>query len=788
MTIDRKQQSALLRHARSLFNEGTLSGLTDAELLERFVDQRGDRSELAFSVLLERHARMVLAACRRVLGNPQDVQDAFQATFLVLVRNARSIRNRQSVAGWLQSVAYRVACSVRSAASRNRFHERCYAEQAREAFAGEAHPDADLKAVLDQELSLLPECQRTVLVLCDLEGLTYDQAAQSLGWPMGTVKSRLARGRNRLRSRLIRRGVAPSLAIVREIGLRTARASVPEFLLQSTVNAVIAARLSQFTAITISPVVLKLTEGAMMSMLLTKARMSLVAVAVGSCLVATTALFVGRGLSATSQQTRDDKSSLDGERKHGTNLSLQRGSGKPWETVVRIRVQADGSVRFASGTVIQSTREESMILTCARICRPDELLAERVDHSPGKIMVDLFDGKLQGENPAQVKFDVTTGGSVVDCDLSRDVGLIRIRPGRELSASRVVPKRWQPRSGMKVLTMGCSEGNDATGWHTTITNPRMNGLSGNKLYEAIECKIAPKQGRMGGGLFTTDGYLAGVCNFAEPRGDVGLYACPQSIYLLLDRNGLSSIYEDRSTEPAEANLGEFVYEDDHPAQPLAQPNTLEELRDKLWRTTTQNEVLSAEVLRLRNQLSFYHDALQVSAAARTSRSVEGTKKPTDAKEPPAARATSPGSVAGSRREPYLRSGGLIFAASPMGNKVVAYNPMTRKEQAILLNATRENPLEVSFKDFDEVVGLHLKGSRITRTAAYDHRTAAWIPLDLSEPVSGELQARMTGDGAVIYDAGRHHYTYSSQTGKWDHFDLGTIMDTQEEGTGAVKHP
>ena len=214
MAIDHRQDSSLLRHTRILFIEGTLGGLTDAELLERFVEQRGERSELAFTVLLERHARMVLAACRRVLGDPHDVQDAFQATFLVLVRNARSIRNRQSVAGWLQGVAYRVACSARSSANRRRFHERGYAERRIHGHAHEVDQDTGMEAVLDQELSRLPECQRAVIVLCDLEGLTYEQAAQALGWPMGTVKSRLARGRDRLRSRLIQRGVASSPAIV----------------------------------------------------------------------------------------------------------------------------------------------------------------------------------------------------------------------------------------------------------------------------------------------------------------------------------------------------------------------------------------------------------------------------------------------------------------------------------------------------------------------------------------------------------------------------------------------
>jgi DNA-directed RNA polymerase specialized sigma24 family protein len=101
--------------------------------------QRGERSELAFTVLLERHARMVLGACRRVLGDRHKVQDAFQATFLVLVRNTRSIRNRESVAGRLQSVAYRVACSARSAANRRQFHERRYAEQSERGLTSEIH-------------------------------------------------------------------------------------------------------------------------------------------------------------------------------------------------------------------------------------------------------------------------------------------------------------------------------------------------------------------------------------------------------------------------------------------------------------------------------------------------------------------------------------------------------------------------------------------------------------------------------------------------------------------------
>jgi hypothetical protein len=96
---------------------------------------------------------------------------------------------------------------------------------------------------------------------------------------------------------------------------------------------------------------------------------------------------------------------------------------------------------------------------------------------------------------------------------------------------------------MLMLTVGCSEGGDATAWHTRVVNPRMKGfLQGQPDYEAIECEFAPKQGRSGGGLFTTDGYIAGVCNFAEPQGNHGLYATPRSIYAMLDRNRLSALY------------------------------------------------------------------------------------------------------------------------------------------------------------------------------------------------------------------------------------------------------
>lgn len=218
---------------------------------------------------------------------------------------------------------------------------------------------------------------------------------------------------------------------------------------------------------------------------------------------------------------------------------------RPWETVVRIKVHGAGSIGFGSGTIIHSTPEESLILTCAHIFQMDGKGYVAPSRFPRPVEVDLFDGQIRtrGQGPGQL---IHNGekyrAEVIDYDFVHDVGLIRIRPGRRLPASPVVPPDWKPARQMEMITVGCSEGRDATAWSTTITNPLIRGLQGRPTYEAIECSNAPKQGRSGGGLYTSDGYLAGVCDFAEPQGNHGLYATPRSIYRLLDKNQLMALY------------------------------------------------------------------------------------------------------------------------------------------------------------------------------------------------------------------------------------------------------
>jgi len=225
-------RDAVLKDLRTLFDQGIFANLTDGELLDRFVSRSGELSEYAFGILVERHGTMVLRVCGNVLKNPHDVEDAFQATFMILMRKAGSIRKRESCGSWLHGVALRAAAGIRTAAARRRDHERKSALSAADFRISQAAelPD-DLPGLIDEELDRLRDHHRSPLVLCYLEGHTCEEAASQLGWPVGTVKSRLARGRERLRRQLIRRGMAPSLGLVAGTDLPSpAKASVPASL------------------------------------------------------------------------------------------------------------------------------------------------------------------------------------------------------------------------------------------------------------------------------------------------------------------------------------------------------------------------------------------------------------------------------------------------------------------------------------------------------------------------------------------------------------------------------
>ena len=171
----------------------------------------GEAAEAAFATLVERHGPMVLRVCRGVLGDAHDLNDAFQATFLVLVRRAGVLWVRESLGPWLHGVALRIATKAKAAAARRRMHERQAAEVA--AMRSDDQAD-DLGSTLHEEVDRLPRKYRAPFVLCYLKGLTHERAATALGWPVGTCTAGWP-GQATLRSRLVRRGVAPwSLTLV----------------------------------------------------------------------------------------------------------------------------------------------------------------------------------------------------------------------------------------------------------------------------------------------------------------------------------------------------------------------------------------------------------------------------------------------------------------------------------------------------------------------------------------------------------------------------------------------
>jgi RNA polymerase sigma-70 factor (ECF subfamily) len=224
--------SRVLSRLRDILGRQDADKQTDGHLLERFLTRR---EEHAFEVLIRRHGPMVLGVCRRILGNDHDAEDAFQATFLVLVRRGDRIRPRSQVGNWLYGVACRTVLEARRAAARRRRKE-----------TGVKPPTppaedvwAELRPLLDREMSLLPDRYRMPLVPCDLEGLTRKEAARQLGWAEGTVSSRLSRGRELLARRLKRHGLVLSIAALGgAFSSGTATAALQSPLVHSTVKAI----------------------------------------------------------------------------------------------------------------------------------------------------------------------------------------------------------------------------------------------------------------------------------------------------------------------------------------------------------------------------------------------------------------------------------------------------------------------------------------------------------------------------------------------------------------------
>lgn len=261
---------SVLTILRQTVSDPTAESRTDSQLLEQFLSQC---DETAFDTLLSRHAGMVFGVCRRILSCPHDVEDAFQATFLVLAKKASSISQRELLSNWLYGVALRTAHKLRRESARWQSVQTEQCEQVLEfddPVMKFAHQE--IKAVLDEEIGKLPTRYRLPILLCYFQGQTYSEAAQQLDWPAGTVAGRLARARELLRTRLIRRGLTLSASLF--LGLlntSTTQAQITSSLKLSTLNAALGffrggTHVSPMT----STSVLTLAEGVISTMTLMK--------------------------------------------------------------------------------------------------------------------------------------------------------------------------------------------------------------------------------------------------------------------------------------------------------------------------------------------------------------------------------------------------------------------------------------------------------------------------------------------------------------------------------------
>jgi RNA polymerase sigma factor (sigma-70 family) len=407
----------MLRFVRRIAGSHDPGADPDGQLLERFVKAA---DESAFQALVHRHGPLVLSVCTRVLDNAHDAEDAFQATFLVLARKAGSVRAPELLGPWLYGVAYRTALKARAELLKRRKLERRLADMA-------SPPDADnlvwrdLRPVLDEEVSRLPEKYRVPFVLCYLEGNTNEQAARMLGCPPGTVYSRLAWARERLRRQLGRRGLAFSVAALAVCLSRNAvSAAVPAPVGVFTSKAALAFAAGQAVAAgTTSAQAAALAEGVLRTMFQTKLKIALVV-----------ALAVAAAGTAAGVLTRQALAAgPPGEQKEGAAAEKKTDKDRLLGTWIPVSVEEDG--RKVPEDEVKAKNFE-MVFTADKVTVPRKDEAKEVGYKldPGKkpkqidLLIDegktakgiyLLDGdtlklcfdKDYGDRPA--KFDAKEG-------------------------------------------------------------------------------------------------------------------------------------------------------------------------------------------------------------------------------------------------------------------------------------------------------------------------------------------------------------------------------------------
>ena len=418
-----------LKHLRTVFTAGALGSLPDGRLLERFLAGRGDAdSSSAFAALVERHGPMVLGVCRDILRNHHDAEDAAQATFLILAKNAASVRRHESLASWLFGVALRVAGRSKAQATRRAAIERRGGYM--KVQWGHEGP-ADSMAELHEEISRLPDRYRAPIVLCHLEGLSNEQAASQLGVPVRTIQRRLAQGRERLRVRLERRGLVSSVGL---LGARFGTLTGSEAWLETTVQAAAGLAAGQKVAAVASAAVSALTEGVLTMLFISRVKIAVtgltVAAAVVLALVGASAAVAARKPAEPIAAQLDLTQAVDAEE---TRINRWiRGivvdtSGKPVGRA-RVTFRSGGQPRFAA-----SKADGTFAITCDETTLHDVSLQAVAENGALQGMYRFVDEKTGPQDP-------------------RSIARIVLKPAREVAIS-VVDARKAPVAGARVFLL-----------------------------------------------------------------------------------------------------------------------------------------------------------------------------------------------------------------------------------------------------------------------------------------------------------------------------------------------
>jgi RNA polymerase sigma factor (sigma-70 family) len=319
------------KQIRTLFSIGTMGAMTDDALLGQFA-RGGEAAEPAFATLVERHGPMVMRVCRNLLADAHLAEDAFQVSFLLLARRAGAIHNPGALAGWLHRVARRVALHTRVRANRKKDREQLRADDVAIAADHPAERD-ELCAIVHQEIDRLENTQRLPILLCAVEGLSHEEAAQRLGWPVGTVKSRLVRGRRRLEARLSRRGLAPAI-VVAAASSTEASSAVPLALAVATTRIAVAGAAATDANLgsgAISTTVASLLKKELSAMFFAKLKLAAGAILAVGAAVALIGVALGQHSGKVEPQAAPAKAIARATKAEGDRNASEAKDGKDFE-------------------------------------------------------------------------------------------------------------------------------------------------------------------------------------------------------------------------------------------------------------------------------------------------------------------------------------------------------------------------------------------------------------------------------------------------------------------------